>query len=586
MSTNARFIKSEGAHFSEALDILIAWGRIHLLQKNEDDRLNALEEAWKQMGDPLTSLKAGADGFSANITLTLDYLHGAATVDAETAEEPWIKSGFEILDQVVFLANAFECFPHAEKFDDAIHERVEGLLQEATIEREPPGIRFIPLNQWRREMLERIPADVHYLFPWYGAWSDVSENAFDELSMLLSGSRDQNEREVLTEGISSALLAELKSDRMLFAHFRRESAVFKLMPSAVAESLSLSLFAIGEEIRRQGITAKPYDESTLLAAACRIIDEPLKSEFDRAERLFIAAFCGPFLGDRDRMELLTEVEDFILRIKDSPIPNGSITERICLWAKGNLGDEDLADELVNWWERRLAAIVGPPDKRAAFRQAVENVRKADVGPDKKMLMVDREPIQDTILKRFRTRITSFNATWFTKPAAATMAVCLLVFMLVFNLEILFQPAGKKSHELKIHTGDQQNRPVISRQVPLRRKQQSTSPSSIVFIPEEKIESLAPLYKDVPADPNVSKKISLVQKADVDRLKLTAIVLTPRGKRALLEDQDGRGYIVTQNAFVGRFRVVDILKNKIIMEKETVDLLGKKIIVKKELVLHF
>lgn len=68
----------------------------------------------------------------------------------------------------------------------------------------------------------------------------------------------------------------------------------------------------------------------------------------------------------------------------------------------------------------------------------------------------------------------------------------------------------------------------------------------------------------------------LQKYDISQLKLVAILSTPEGNIALVEDATGKGYFVKKGTWVGKNdgKVTKILKDRVIVEEVYQDILGK------------
>lgn len=115
--------------------------------------------------------------------------------------------------------------------------------------------------------------------------------------------------------------------------------------------------------------------------------------------------------------------------------------------------------------------------------------------------------------------------------------------------------------------------------------------------EETIDPFAPLFKDEPEvkkqqmieKAETTRRIPLtpLEKIDLGQLKLVAIVKAASGDKALVEEANGKGYIVTRGTYIGinSGRIVDILKDRIVIEEEIEDLLGKVSISRRELTLQ-
>ncbi len=68
----------------------------------------------------------------------------------------------------------------------------------------------------------------------------------------------------------------------------------------------------------------------------------------------------------------------------------------------------------------------------------------------------------------------------------------------------------------------------------------------------------------------------LQKYDLSQLKLVAIISTPEGNVALVEDSAGRGYFIKRGTEIGKNdgKVTKILKDRIIVEELYEDVFGK------------
>ncbi|MBM4347472.1 MAG: pilus assembly protein PilP, partial [Deltaproteobacteria bacterium] len=68
----------------------------------------------------------------------------------------------------------------------------------------------------------------------------------------------------------------------------------------------------------------------------------------------------------------------------------------------------------------------------------------------------------------------------------------------------------------------------------------------------------------------------LQKYDISQLKLVAILSTPEGNIALVEDSTGRGYFVKRGTEIGKNdgKVTKILKDRIIIEELYSDVWGQ------------
>lgn len=122
----------------------------------------------------------------------------------------------------------------------------------------------------------------------------------------------------------------------------------------------------------------------------------------------------------------------------------------------------------------------------------------------------------------------------------------------------------------------------------------------VYNPEGKIDPFAPLFKDEPAQrkeaagkekPDEKKKKrkrrTPIEKVDLSQLKLVGIILADSGNKALVEEASGKGYIIQKGTYIGIHygKVIDILKDRVIVEEEHEDFLGNITMRKREMKLQ-
>jgi type IV pilus assembly protein PilP len=68
----------------------------------------------------------------------------------------------------------------------------------------------------------------------------------------------------------------------------------------------------------------------------------------------------------------------------------------------------------------------------------------------------------------------------------------------------------------------------------------------------------------------------LQKYEISQLKLVAIISTPEGNIAMVEDATGKGYFLKKGAWIGKNdgKVTKILKDKVIIEEVYQDIFGQ------------
>lgn len=68
----------------------------------------------------------------------------------------------------------------------------------------------------------------------------------------------------------------------------------------------------------------------------------------------------------------------------------------------------------------------------------------------------------------------------------------------------------------------------------------------------------------------------LQKYDISQLKLVAIISSPEGNIALIEDATGKGYFLKKGTYIGKNdgKVTKVLKDKVIIEEAYQDIFGQ------------
>jgi type IV pilus assembly protein PilP len=103
----------------------------------------------------------------------------------------------------------------------------------------------------------------------------------------------------------------------------------------------------------------------------------------------------------------------------------------------------------------------------------------------------------------------------------------------------------------------------------------------IYNPKGKIDPFEPLFRDKPSVAMVKKKRKKriprtpLEKIDLSQLKLVGIILASSGNRALVEESNGKGYVIKTGTYVGTNagKVVKIEKDKVVVAEEYEDVLG-------------
>ncbi len=79
----------------------------------------------------------------------------------------------------------------------------------------------------------------------------------------------------------------------------------------------------------------------------------------------------------------------------------------------------------------------------------------------------------------------------------------------------------------------------------------------------------------------------LEMVDLSQLRLTAVLRTPSKNSALVEESSGKGYVVSENTYIGNKggQISKILKDRIVVEEKYLDMFGKIAVREKELKLQ-
>jgi type IV pilus assembly protein PilP len=119
----------------------------------------------------------------------------------------------------------------------------------------------------------------------------------------------------------------------------------------------------------------------------------------------------------------------------------------------------------------------------------------------------------------------------------------------------------------------------------------------IYSPAGKVDPFLPLFEEKPAaadEAGAEKKkkkrrmpLTPLERVDLSQLKLVGVIQAPSGNKALVEEASGKGYIIKKGTFIGIHagRVLEIKKDRVVVEEEVENVLGQYTLEKKELKLQ-
>jgi hypothetical protein len=557
MSTEHGYGNPEIAAFAPALDLLLEWGRAALLIRPNGELLLELEGRWAYLRALELDPEDGMDALEGAVETALAYLSGPETLDVETADASRVVAAVQILDNAVFLSEAAESFPGADRLSDSLLERIDALLQEVTTDRSPPAARLIPLNDWRRDYLHLIPRHARYLFPWYTAWADLPANLLDLLAEQWEAvSRGDTAGLGVGPETLNALLAEIRADTPLLRRLQDDAQLLHLLPRVAAESLPLRLLALRQAEISGRRPAPDVGAVGLYAAARQVVEAPVRSRAEQTERLLLAALCAPYLDDGRRLALLGEVERNLKGRGGLWASGAEALEALDLWEGGGMTDGALADRFWNAWTHRLRAAAAGIDTAAGFETALQRLANAGHGPSPAPDRPETSPPAPEKPGRRGYR------RWIAGAALGGLAALVVALMM---------DPGPDSAGID---GPATPPRTVTRKIPapaLSRPAMEPMPAfrlDRLSAPRETPDPFAPLFD---ANGLKTDKAATAGRGPtgvgLDALRLVGIVRTAEGVRVMFEGPENRGYTARKGDRVGAEggRIVEIRDRAVVIE---------------------
>ncbi|MFW6242353.1 MAG: type III-E CRISPR-associated protein Csx30 [Thermodesulfobacteriota bacterium] len=558
MSTEHGYGNSETASFAPALDLLLEWGRAALLIRPNGELLMELEGRWAYFRALELEPADGMDALEGAVETALAYLGGPETLDVETADAGRVVAAVQILDNVVFLAEAAESFPGADLLSAPMLARIDELLHQVTGDRSPPAARLIPLNDWRREYLRLIPKELRYLFPWYTAWADLPADLLDHLAEHWE---EVSAGDVRLVGVEAEtlypLLAEIRSDTALLRRLQDDAQLLHLLPRVAAESLPLRLLALRQAEIASRRPVPDLGAVGLYPAARRLLEAPVRSRAEQTERILLAALCAPYLDDARRLALLGEVERNLSGRAGLWTSGAEALEALDLWEGGGMADAALADRIWIIWNQRLRAAAAAIDPVAGIEAALQKLTDAR----------DRSPISDP-----PARVQSPEPgpspkrkprrRWIAGAAAAGFAALFVTALVDFGPDSVVVETSNRAVTRKMPTpaSDLESPPALE-PLPSFRLDRLSDPREIP-------DPFAPLFdKNGKAGGTTETAADGLTGVDLDQLRLVGIVRTANGAGVMLEGPGNRGYTARQGDPVGAEggRIAEIRDRAVVIE---------------------
>jgi type IV pilus assembly protein PilP len=121
----------------------------------------------------------------------------------------------------------------------------------------------------------------------------------------------------------------------------------------------------------------------------------------------------------------------------------------------------------------------------------------------------------------------------------------------------------------------------------KKEPEKKEETEYTYNPAGKADPFKPFIQISPIRISRNVPLTPLQKYEISQLKLVAIISTPEGNIALVEDSAGKGYIVKKGTGIGKNdgKVTKILKDKVIVEEIYQDIGGQSKINEIPILLH-
>lgn len=438
MSYEPRQFQDQPPRYSRAADLLVVLGRMRLFGQGGAAEQEELRQALNNamVVDPV-DLSRGVEALGRVVEEALQSLSGDESfLLDDVIDEYQLAETLAPLDHLVFFEEGLAV--HAD--GQALRKTLTDLLERAVGEVSSHAPRLVPYNGYRRDMAAIIPEGLRHRFPWYALWADVPEDALERLvepDTAHEGGADQD----LPADLRSALLRDLSADKALICELRRRRRILAGVVQAYAEHKSLSMLQLAREANERFAVPESVPEEGLAAAALHAWTKPPASEDERHERLFLFAFCGPFLDSTLRLEIFEQVEAYLRERPSSALRPGSPLAVLTAWMRGEMGDEQLSTTAFTTWDARLErAVQAGVAVGVTARQIQDHVRALAGQP---IRASEASAAKPSFIERLRQALATLLPTPALRAATAGLLVAVLAgsVLLTMHLSTPTAPIG-------------------------------------------------------------------------------------------------------------------------------------------------
>lgn len=151
------------------------------------------------------------------------------------------------------------------------------------------------------------------------------------------------------------------------------------------------------------------------------------------------------------------------------------------------------------------------------------------------------------------------------------------YLIILSLCLfLILPACAKKEAQRQPESPPAKKVVEEQKPPEQEKTQQVEKKEYAYIPEGKRDPFKPFISQQPSGKAKEIPLTPLQKYDISQLKVVGIMWGEKGRYALIEDAEGKGYVVYPGTLVGKNggKVVKILQDEVIIEERYTDVFGE------------
>jgi hypothetical protein len=368
--------------YSKGIDLLstIAWATFFSWHNKYITNLNLEWQSYLKNDNHRKDLDDGLREMEQVVSHTLSLLTGPMTLTLQSDMDEEIGPLLQVLDQSVLLSE-YLSQGNCPELEMRLAQKIYEIADSVVLNDPIPYHRLIPINEWRQEIRDELPDMIAPLLPWYDWFTDLDEMT---LSDIVDNINSLEKKDFTAFGNNAGIIENLfkaiKADKAFYNELKAQAWAQEKNALFLATSQKYALFYLMERTLNLAgeMNEKVMNIGFQAVAVQAISDKPMFKEYQRIELLFLAAFCGPDLDDKERLSLFGKIEKALPDLTGAP--EETLAYALSQWHTGKLAGHDLAEKTLKLWESDLLKaadqIPGPqPYEDGKFINAVKFIQE-------------------------------------------------------------------------------------------------------------------------------------------------------------------------------------------------------------------